>query len=619
MPVRKAARVLLGQHTVARAHYLGCGRAMIKRSLRANFRRLRSWPGGVAKVAALVGWAGPYVVATLAVLVGWAVLSLTSHLYGDAFTFVPFYFAALVAAWYGGLKPALLATSSGFLVATWWYLTPGTFSIQGRDDTTALVVYLGTCGAVGVLCELLHANWRRAEQMKDRLSITLSSIGDAVMVTDRQSRIRSMNSVAELLTGQTSSQAVGQSLQQVLRIVHESTRLPANNLAIHVMQSGCVTEMDDDSLLVDGGGREIPVDGSAAPIRDDKGAISGAVLVLRDATQKRRFHRALAENEERFRNLANSAPMMIWMSDGAGGYTWVNRAWLDFTGRTLAQELGSGWTDGIHSQDRDSVVQNYAGALRTGREFRLEFRLRHHDGHYRWIVDQGIPLSGSEQRQCVFIGSAMDIHDRKLAEEALREADRRKDEFIATLAHELRNPLAVIRYASELLKIPGQTDQQVRVPDVIERQVSHVIRLIDDLLDVARIARGKLQLQKEHFDARQVVSRVVMAVRPTFDKRKQSLHVAVPPEELSLLADPARLEQILENLLINASKYTPDGGQAWIRAARDDGDVVFEVRDNGMGIARNMLGRVFAPFSQLQQSSDRSQGGLGLGLALVAD
>ncbi|MCI0455585.1 MAG: ATP-binding protein, partial [Gemmataceae bacterium] len=200
----------------------------------------------------------------------------------------------------------------------------------------------------------------------------------------------------------------------------------------------------------------------------------------------------------------------------------------------------------------------------------------------------------------------------------LTEANRRKDEFLAMLAHELRNPLAPIRNAVQVLRLLAQDNPNLRwAGEVVERQVQHLSRLVDDLLDVSRFMRGKITLRKESIDLAAVVARAVETTRPVIEGRGQKLSVALPPEPLRVQADPVRLAQVLANLLHNASKFTPEGGRIWLIAGREDGLAVFRVRDTGIGIPADMLARVFDLFTQADHTLDRAQGGLGIGLTLV--
>ena len=203
-------------------------------------------------------------------------------------------------------------------------------------------------------------------------------------------------------------------------------------------------------------------------------------------------------------------------------------------------------------------------------------------------------------------------------EDALRDADRRKDEFLATLAHELRNPLAPIRNSLQILKMPRVDTATVRqAHEMIERQVHALVRLVDDLLDVARVMRGKIELRKEHVELATVVARAVETAQPLIDVQGHRLELSVPQESLLVDADPVRLAQVIANLLTNAAKYTEANGRISLSATRRDGEVVLRIRDNGIGIAPDMLPHVFDLFVQADHAFTKAQGGLGIGLTLV--
>ena len=228
------------------------------------------------------------------------------------------------------------------------------------------------------------------------------------------------------------------------------------------------------------------------------------------------------------------------------------------------------------------------------------------------------PIRDAAGRIVEWYGSTTDIHDRKLAEDALRVADRRKDEFLATLAHELRNPLAPIRNSLHMLRLAGSSDPAVeRVRETMERQVNHMVRLVDDLLEVSRITRGKIELRKERVELAAVIRSAVETSQPLIDSARPQLALSIPSEPLTLEADPVRLAQVFANLLNNAAKYTDGAGQIWLTARRDGRAVAVSVRDTGIGIPADMLPRVFEMFTQMDGSRRRSQGGLGIGLTLV--
>jgi PAS domain S-box-containing protein len=326
---------------------------------------------------------------------------------------------------------------------------------------------------------------------RERFRTTLTSIGDAVVVTDPQGRITLLNPVAQTLTG-WGDEAVGQPLDAVFRIVNEATRKPVENPVGRVIRLGTIVGLANHTVLITKDDRELPIDDSGAPIRDARGRIVGVVLVFRDITERR----------------------------------------------------------------------------------------------------------GSER--------------------ALEDADRRKDEFLAMLAHELRSPLAPIRNAAHTLGLLGTGDDRVRwVSGVIERQVGLMTRLVDDLLDVSRITSGKVTLQRESVSVRAVLAQAVEAARPSAEGRGQALEMDVPEDAGWVDGDPARLAQVVGNLLDNAIKYTEDGGRMWLRARVEADEVVIAVEDTGAGIDPELLPHVFDLFIQADRSLERKQGGLGLGLTLV--
>jgi CheY-like chemotaxis protein len=250
----------------------------------------------------------------------------------------------------------------------------------------------------------------------------------------------------------------------------------------------------------------------------------------------------------------------------------------------------------------------------------MEYRLRRHYGEYRWFLDTVVPRFAPDGTFSGYIGSCIDITDRKRAEEKLRSADRRKEEFLALLSHELRNPLAPIRTALDLIEQAGSSvDTSVRELATIKRQVQNLERLVDDLLDVSRISRGKIELRKEIVELADVIDHSVESIHALVSEQHQQLHVSTPKESIVLEADPTRLEQIVSNLLNNAAKYTAHGGQIWLRAERSDEAVAIHVQDSGIGIEPEFLEKVFDPFVQGDRRLGPSRQGVGVGLSLVKD
>ncbi|MDC0739722.1 ATP-binding protein [Polyangium mundeleinium] len=325
----------------------------------------------------------------------------------------------------------------------------------------------------------------------------------------------------------------------------------------------------------------------------------------------------LRESEQRFRTLADTAPVAIWMGDASGACEYMSAAWLRLTGQTQEQTLGLGWVTPIHPEDRQRVAQTFATAAAVGEPFTLEYRLKVADGSYRWVLDYGAPRRSEDGNFLGFIGSCTDITERKQAEQMQVEADRRKDEFLAMLAHELRNPLAPMRTALHIIRARQANAATDRHLQILERQTDNLARLVDDLLDVSRLTRGKIELRKERLDISTVVARAVDATRGLIEGRHHTLTVELPDEPVPVFADAVRLEQILVNLLTNAAKYTDPGGHIDLRVTRMGAQVEISVHDDGVGIAPHMLDRVWHIFEQVERTLDRAQGGLGIGLSIV--
>jgi PAS domain S-box-containing protein len=332
---------------------------------------------------------------------------------------------------------------------------------------------------------------RVIERQREQLRVTLTSIGDGVIVTDAESRVTLLNPVAQALT-EWNEEAIGRPLEEVFHIINEQTRQPVESPVQRAIRENRIVGLANHTVLIARDGAEQPIDDSAAPIRDHEGAIIGVVLVFRDVTERRR------------------------------------------------------------------------------------------------------------------------------QEQALKEADRRKDEFLAILAHELRNPLAPIRNAIELLqRADGDPVITSQARSMLERQVRQMVRLVDDLLDISRISRGKLQLRRERLPLAAVVQSAVETSRPLIEARAHELTLGLPPEPVVVDGDPTRLAQVISNLLNNAAKYTERGGHIWLSVERQGSRALISVRDTGIGIPAEHLPHIFDMFSQVAPTLERSQGGLGIGLALV--
>ena len=348
------------------------------------------------------------------------------------------------------------------------------------------------------------------------------------------------------------------------------------------------------------------------------GAFEGYIGSLIDIDERRRAEESLRESEARFRMLADNMSQLAWICDRLGNVTWYNRRWLEYTGLTFEEMQGWAWSKVQHPDHLDRVVARVKRSAETGEVWEDTFPLRGKDGGYRWFLSRAVPIRDEAGEIARWFGTNTDVTEQRALEEALRDADRRKDEFLATLAHELRNPLAPIRNSLHILRLTGRQDPGTeRVGEMMERQVNHMVRLVDDLLEVSRITRGKIELRSELVEVETVVQNAVESSRPLIDAGGHRLALALPPEPLTLEGDPVRLTQVFANLLNNAAKYTDRGGQIWLTVRRDGDAASISVRDNGTGIEPEMLPRVFDMFAQIDRNASRAQGGLGIGLTLV--
>ena len=277
------------------------------------------------------------------------------------------------------------------------------------------------------------------------------------------------------------------------------------------------------------------------------------------------------------------------------------------------------WNNLVHPDDRSAAWELFEKTLAEGHDdFNHEFRIVRPDGVVRWMLSQARIVRDSAGQPRQVFGINLDITERKLAEETLRQADRRKDEFLAMLAHELRNPLAAIQNALSLARVAELDDEQRRWnQDMLDRQVGQLGRLIDDLLDVSRITQLKIELKRRLVLVQRLLQRSIESLRPQIDDLGHELVVQLAEEPLWADADASRLEQVFVNLLTNAAKYTHERGQIAVRLARENGHAVISFADSGIGISPEMLPRVFDLFTQAEQGLDRAQGGLGIGLTLV--
>lgn len=934
-----------------------------------------------------------YLTAVGLVLAAWAFQALVGHNFGEVFVFVPFLIAAVLTSWLAGFRATLLSLVLGYLVVALFYVNPASPLILGKDNVVALGIYVVIGLSTGLLAESLHRAVRDAEALAGRLRVTFQSMSDAVMVTDAQARITSLNPKAAELLGRSEEAVIGLAIDQIYSIRDERTGQEIDNPVSQILRDGLLATQTDHLILLRPDGSSLPIEHSAAPIQNKSGEVDGAVLVVRDVHERREATRLVQESERRFRRvlenmpvgliafdeaaniivwnkecerlmgfsateivehenalelilpdpiyrhkilrqwqergnsyrnweldvctkdgstrtlawsnisrefpisgwaswgiaydvtdrkraerhlhrLLAAAPVGIYQTDAQGDCLFVNERWCEIAGISRDAALGSGWAEAVHPEDRQRVSETWYGVAPVGKEFHIEFRFLHPSGEIRWVdsranaiydeagevlgflgavtdvtsrmkaerehalymhllenMNEGVSLAteegtiiytnpaedrmfgyepgelvgrnvaiqnaypdtenerivgavmerlktegswtgdwqnkrkdgtqfvsssqisalelegsrhylcvqrdvteqrraeealqhsertaqhrlalldtiydtapvglglldaelryvrinrllatmdGKTPEQCIgrplrelvpeladrlepiyrrvletgepviarelhgttpadpgnerdwlasyypvhgpdgsVVGVSsvvLDITERKRTEESLREADRRKNEFLAMLAHELRNPLAAIRYAANISRLPNLSETDFDVAEVIERQVEYLAHLVDDLLDISRITQGRIRLRREIVNTETIVRRAVEAVRPALEEKEHELTLDLYSGPLPVSADATRLEQVCQNLLNNAAKYTERGGRIRLTTRAEGGQAVIAVSDSGVGIPHGLLTQVFDPFVQGEQTLDRSQGGLGIGLTLV--
>ncbi|MBX9605544.1 MAG: PAS domain S-box protein, partial [Gammaproteobacteria bacterium] len=450
---------------------------------------------------------------------------------------------------------------------------------------------------------------RLAAQEGRRLATVLRDANDAVIGYDFAGRIVFWNAGAQWAYGYTEQAALAMNIRDL-----EPAGASSTALALAERVTGGASERASSTQRLTADGRVLNVSVAVSALRDDAGSPYAVLSTERDITE-----RLQRESELRFRSMADDIPTLLRIEDADGRAQFLNRAWLVYTGETAEEALlATGWLRYVHPNDLPAYVKGMSEARKNRTRFEGDLRLRRHDGVYRWMRTTAVSQRNADGHFAGHVSVSVDIEDRKRAEQAVAREDARKDEFLAMLAHELRNPLSPVVNAVAVIERCHSDDPKIAwASAVITRQTQQLTRLVDDLMDIARIKNGKIPLTREPIDAAVLVERAREMSQVLIDSRNQHLVLALPPKQAYVEGDLVRLTQVMSNLLNNASKYSDAGGEICLTVTSSSTEVAFSVTDHGAGISPEMLPHVFDLFAQEDNTLDRVQGGLGIGLSVV--
>ena len=481
-------------------------------------------------------------------------------------------------------------------------------------------------GGINMLVDITER--KQGEETRALLAEIVASSDDAIISKDLHGVITSWNRGARELFGYTAEEAIGKLVTLMIPPDHMDEE---PEILERIRRGETIDHYETVRQHKDG--RRLNISLTVSPIRDAGGRIIGAAKFARDITERKQAEAALRESEDRYRTLFDLGPVAVYSCDASGVIQKFNRRAAELWGR----EPASGDTDerfcgsfklfrpdgSFMPHEQCPMAEVVSGKIAEVRD--AEVLIERPEGSQITVVVNIRPLKNEQGEVTGAINCFYDITERKQAEAQLREyatelsdSDRRKNEFLAMLAHELRNPLAPIRHGLQIMRLAGGDAQTVKsVTALMERQVGHLMGLVDDLLDVNRISRGKIELRRERIGLAAVVTDAVEIARPLSERREHELTVTVPAEPICVNADPLRLAQVVSNLLNNACKFTEKRGRVRLSVEREGEQAVIRVRDNGIGIAADQLPRIFDMFMQADVSIERSVSGLGIGLALV--
>lgn len=500
-----------------------------------------------------------------------------------------------------------------------------TVSINAAPLTDAKGTILG---AVSVMQDVTRRQQMEGQLRQERdLSRTITdTLGEGLLTFDSQGLVTFANPAALEALGWPAEELLGRDVHTAIpRLRLDGTPYTAEECPLlSVLRTERAAQGDEVFIRKDGSRF---VGAFTASLIQSSGRISGVVVAFRDVTERKRLEAQLAASEARFRSIAEKTPVMIWRADVNGLCDYVNQTWIDFRGRApeTDDEMGEGWAEGIHPDDRPRCLSLYRDAFVRREPFELTYRLLRHDGQYRWISDRGTPYSDADQTFLGYLGSCLDITERIELETLLvqqrflaEEASRHKTRLVSALSHDARTPLNAVVLAAQLLEIhfDGGLDDEVRTClHTIRHSVRNVLDLLGDLLNLSKIDAGGLPAEVSQFPLEPVLTECLASIEP--QARMKGLELRYEPGPLAdkiAETDRSKLKQILSNLLSNALRYT-ERGHIHLYAEQTPDQLHIAVADTGVGIDPSDQERIFDEFAVLDHST-RAEGGTGLGLAI---
>jgi PAS domain S-box-containing protein len=439
----------------------------------------------------------------------------------------------------------------------------------------------------------------------------LAAAGDGVHAFDEQCRYIYWSATMERLSGKSAASVLDAVAFDAFPFLRENGQEKCFREALAGRSSSAL----DCVFHIPESGKRGHYDAFYSPLRAPDGAVIGGVAIIRETTERRRALAELRETEARFRIMADAAPVLLWMAGTDSLCTFFNQTWLDFTGRSLEQEWGVGWAEGVHFEDFQRCMDTYVSAFNARRPFEMEYRLRRRDGEFRWVLDRGAPRFTPDGQFAGYIGSCIDITEKRHIEIELRAAVQMRDEFLSIASHELRTPLTALHLQLETMQRlttarPAEPERLTKTAAVALSQGRRLATLIDQLLDMSRLASGRVALDRSELDLSALVNEVVARFSPALEERGMPIELRVEPG-VSGRWDRLRVDQVLTNLVTNAVKYG-GGKPITIELVAAPGRARLVVRDRGIGIAPEHQQRIFERFERAV--SPHNYGGFGLGL-----